>query len=90
MSTSTESIVWFRDIFSASRRRSAERIPNAPAAPEPYLDTTLIEHLTAYAATRALPSGMRNQVPFIELLSPGEPIGTPCDEVPVELTRRRL
>ena len=57
MSIPAEIIDWFRDIFAASNRRLAERIQNAPAIPEPHLDTTFIEHLTAYSAPYAFKSG---------------------------------
>src|SRR5258708_39738861 len=52
-----EIIGWFRDVFASANRRIAEKIRNAPAIPEPHLDTTFVEHLMGYAAPRAFPSG---------------------------------
>ena len=52
----TEIIDWFRHVFAGANRRLAEKILNVPAVPEPHLDTTLIEHLSGYAAPRRFPS----------------------------------
>jgi hypothetical protein len=47
-----EVMEWFRDVFAAANRRLSEKILNVPAIPEPHLDTTLVEHLSGYAAPR--------------------------------------
>ena len=52
MDIPAEIVDWFRDIFATVNRRLAEKIRNAPAIPEPHLDTTFIEHLTGYDAPR--------------------------------------
>ena len=57
MDLPTDIVDWFRGVFAAANRRLAERIRNAPAVPEPHLDTTFIEHLMAYSAPRTFPSG---------------------------------
>ena len=53
----TDIVSWFRSVFAASNRRLSERIQNAPATPEPHLDTTFIEHLYAYSTPHSFPSG---------------------------------
>ena len=57
MTIPADIVDWFRSVFAASNRRLAERIQNAPATPEPHLDTTFIEHLTAYSSPHTFPSG---------------------------------
>jgi hypothetical protein len=45
-----EIVDWFRSVFAGANRRLSEKLLNVPAMPEPHLDTTLIEHLSGYAA----------------------------------------
>lgn len=57
MTIPTDIVDWFRNIFSASNRRLAERIQNAPNIPEQHLDVTFVEHLMEYTTPRVFKSG---------------------------------
>jgi hypothetical protein len=47
---------WFREVFAAANRRLSEKWLNVPNIPETSLDTTLVEHLSGYAAPHRFPS----------------------------------
>jgi hypothetical protein len=51
-----EILDWFREVFASANRRLCEKIRNVPAIPEPHLDTTLVEHLSGFAAPRRFPT----------------------------------
>jgi hypothetical protein len=52
MNIPSDIIGWFRDVFAAANRHLSEKLLNVPTMPEPHLDTTLVEHLSSYAAPR--------------------------------------
>jgi hypothetical protein len=56
MNIPSDIVDWFREVFAAANRRLAEKFLNVPAIPETSLDTTLVEHLSGYAAPRRFPS----------------------------------
>jgi hypothetical protein len=56
MNIPSDIVDWFRGVFAGANRRLSEKLLNVPAMPEPHFDTTLLEHLSGYAAPRRFPS----------------------------------